>query len=209
MTDEIDLTTPGAWVPSESLTLLRHVMSLQSGVRQHVAEATGLSETEVHALEHLARQPIGPAEIARLLDVSTAASTGIVDRLAAKGHVERRPHSSDRRRTEVVLTPSAWSEVVSHMGGMFQALARLDATLDPGEREIVVRYLRGAVAAVESISAPRATAGDGDVTRSARGDASGDGSADDDHTGGGAASGDAASEDVRGRGTGPTGPHPG
>lgn len=157
MTDEIDLATPQAWVPSESLTLLRQVMGMESDVRQHVAEATGLSEMEVHALEHLAREPIGPAEIARLLDVSTAASTGIVDRLAAKGHVERRPHSSDRRRTEVVLTPSAWAEVVSHMGGMFQALATLDATLDAREREIVVRYLRGAVAAVETI-----TGGDGD-----------------------------------------------
>ncbi|PWD52244.1 MarR family transcriptional regulator [Serinibacter arcticus] len=125
-------------------------MSLEADVRQHVSTSTGLSDTEVHALEHLARQPIGPAEIARLLDVSTAASTGIVDRLEAKGHVERRPHSRDRRRTEVVITDSARSEVLQHMGGMFRALAQLDASLSPDEREVVVRYLRGAVAAAEA-----------------------------------------------------------
>mgnify|MGYP003418387151 CR=1 FL=1 len=152
MTDAAKIATPGAWVQTESLTLLRHVMSLESGVRQHVAEATGLSDTEVHALEHLARQPIGPAEIARLLDVSTAASTGIVDRLEAKGHVERRPHTSDRRRTEVVITDSARREVVTHMGAMFRALAALDASLSEDEREVVVRYLRGAVEAAGEIT---------------------------------------------------------
>ncbi|GMA30810.1 MarR family winged helix-turn-helix transcriptional regulator [Litorihabitans aurantiacus] len=149
---EVDLTTPGAWEQTESLTLLREVMGLESGVRSHLAGAAGLSETEVHALEHLARAPIGPAEIARLLDVSTAASTGIVDRLEARGHVERRPHVSDRRRTEVVLTASARREVVSHLGEMFGALARLDASLSDSERAVVVRYLRGAVEAAARAS---------------------------------------------------------
>lgn len=152
MPDAVDIATRGAWVQTESLTLLRRVISLETGVRQHVAEATGLSDTEVHALEHLAHQPIGPAEIARLLDVSTAASTGIVDRLEARGHVERRPHTSDRRRTEVVITDSARSEVINHMGTMFRALAVLDSSLSEAEREVVVRYLRGVVEAADALA---------------------------------------------------------
>lgn len=152
LSDVVELASRGAWKQTESLTLLREVMGLESGVRAHLASATGLSDTEVHALEHLSRRPIGPAEIARLLDVSTAASTGIVDRLEAKGHVERRPHGRDRRRTEVVLTDSARREVVSHLGAMFRSIAEVDAALTDQERAVVVRYLRGAITAAEAAS---------------------------------------------------------
>lgn len=149
MTPEDIPATSGAWVQTDSLLLLRHIMDLGSQLRREVAGRVDLSETEMRALEHISRHDMGPAEIARLLDVSTAASTGIVDRLEAKGHVERRPHREDRRRTQVALTPHARSEVFRHLGGMFAALAQADAALTDEEREIVTRYLSSAVAAVE------------------------------------------------------------
>ncbi|WP_108717809.1 MarR family winged helix-turn-helix transcriptional regulator [Miniimonas sp. S16] len=151
MADEIDLSTPGAWRQTESLTLLRRVMDLGGSVRHTVSGASGLSEKEIHALEHLARGPLGPAEIARLLDVTTAASTGIVDRLETRGHAERRPHPIDRRRTAVTITESARHEVMRHMGPMFRALAEADAALTDEERAVVVRYLGAALAAAEHV----------------------------------------------------------
>jgi DNA-binding MarR family transcriptional regulator len=147
MPDALDLDTPGAWEQTESLHLLRQVMAVAEQMRHAVSARVDLSVSELHALEHLAFMPRGPAEIARLLDVSTAASTGIVDRLVSKGHVTRRPHEHDRRRTEVVITPSARREVISQMGSMFVALDRLDASLTDAEREVVVRYLAGVLAA--------------------------------------------------------------
>lgn len=126
-------------------------MGLSDDVRRTISGRSGLSVTELHALEHLSTDALGPAEIARLLDVSTAASTGIVDRLEAKGHVERRPHHTDRRRTEVVMTPSAYAEVMAQLAPMFGELARLDEGLSAAERAIVTGYLNAVIRAAATI----------------------------------------------------------
>jgi DNA-binding MarR family transcriptional regulator len=150
MASESIPATPGAWVQTESLLLFRHIMDLGSQLRREIASRVDLSETELRALEHIGGHELGPGEIARLLDVSTAASTGIVDRLEAKGHVERHPHPDDRRRTQVTMTPHARGEVYRHLGGMFTGLAQADAALTDAERDVVVRYLTAAIGAVES-----------------------------------------------------------
>jgi DNA-binding MarR family transcriptional regulator len=139
------------WRQTDTLTALRELLDLSARVRPAVAHRTGLTHSELVALEHLIRGPIGPAEVARLLGVTTAAATGIVDRLAARGHVERRPHVSDRRRTELVITDSAREDVLAELLPMFRALAALDAELDEEEREVVDRYLRRATEAVSSV----------------------------------------------------------
>ena len=128
----------------EAGALLRHVVSRRAG----------LSETEMTTLDHLSRTPLGPAEVARLLEVSTAASTGIVDRLVEHGHAERRPHPEDRRRVEVHLTASGRSELLEHLGPMFAGLAALDASFDQAELALVERYLRGAIDALEAVTHP-------------------------------------------------------
>lgn len=72
----------------------------------------------------------------------------------AKGHAERQPHPEDRRRTRVVVTPTAKAEVMTHMGPMFQRLAAMDAALSEEDRAVVVRYLRGALDAVAAVIEP-------------------------------------------------------
>lgn len=142
----------GRWEQTGSLLALRVLLAEGARLRQVVARRAGLSPTEMAALEHLSREPLGPSEVARRLDVSTAASTGIVDRLVARGHAERRPHSDDRRRTEVFVSPSGRQEVMGHLMPMFLALDRLDRSFTPEERAVVERYLRGAVEALEQVS---------------------------------------------------------
>ena len=125
-------------------------MGLGSQVRSHVAARADLTTTELHALEHLAVQRIGPGELARKLDVSTAAATGIVDRLEAKGHVVRQPHPADRRRTDVVVTAPARAEVMAQLAPMFEVIAQADAALTDAERA-VVGDPHAAVAAAETV----------------------------------------------------------
>lgn len=132
--------------------LLRELVEAGIQVRHHVSRDAGLSESEMVALQHLSREALGPAEVARRLGVSTAASTGIVDRLQARGHVERRAHESDRRRTEVHLTDSGRTEVVGHLMPMLLALRELEQRFDADELEVVHRYLRGAIEAFREIS---------------------------------------------------------
>nr|WP_216652288.1 MarR family transcriptional regulator [Nocardioides sp. zg-1308] len=130
---------------------MRDLVSTGARVNHVVARRAGISDTELVTLEHLSREQIGPAEVARRLEVSTAAATGIVDRLVSRGHVERRPHAADRRRTELVLTDSGRREVVSHLLPMFVSLDRLDRGFTDEERAVVERYLRGAVEAFEQV----------------------------------------------------------
>ncbi len=146
---------PG-WDESATLVALRELVTAGARVNHVVARRAGISDTELVTLEHLGREQIGPAEVARRLEVSTAAATGIVDRLVSRGHVERRPHAADRRRTELVLTASGRSEVVGHLLPMFIALDRLDRSFSEDERAVVERYLRGAVEAFEQVLEPKA-----------------------------------------------------
>lgn len=138
--------------PYPTADLLRALVEAGVRVRHHVARTAGLGESELVALQHLALEPLGPAEVARRLGVSTAASTGIVDRLAARGHVERRPHASDRRRTEVHLTASGRGELVAHLMPMFVGLRDLETSFTAAELEVVQRYLSGAITAFEAVT---------------------------------------------------------
>ena len=117
-------------------------------IEQYITYAV---ESALSALEMLTRESVGPGDLARHLGVTSAAATGIVDRLVARGHVERQPHEADGRRTQVVLTDSGRAEVIGHLMPMFLALDELDRSLAPDERDVVDRYLTGAIEAIRRI----------------------------------------------------------
>ncbi|PKH38268.1 DNA-binding transcriptional regulator, MarR family [Nocardioides alpinus] len=161
MSDHLESDAVPPWVERgqeraqpPTLLALRDLVAAGGRVNHVVSRRAGLSETELVTLEHLSREQIGPAEVARRLEVSTAAATGIVDRLVARGHVERRPHDLDRRRTDLHITDSGRGEVVGHLMPMFVALDRHDASFTEEEKVIVERYLRGATQAIERVLGP-------------------------------------------------------
>lgn len=141
------------WETTGSLVALREVLARGAELSHVVARRAGLSDREMTALEHLSRQSLGPTEVARRLDVSTAAATGIVDRLVARGHAERRSHAQDRRRTDVHLTDSGRREASSHLLPMFVTLDLLDKGFSAEERAVVERYLRGVLEAFDAVLA--------------------------------------------------------
>ncbi len=138
-----------------SLVALQQLVTVSETVPAALARQAGLSNSELHSLRHLMRGPMGPVELAKQLGVTSAASSGIVDRLCGHGHAERRPHPGDGRRTEVVITDSGRTEVMRRMRPMFEALAELDNGLGDDERIIVERYLRGATKAMRSLISDR------------------------------------------------------
>ncbi len=147
MNDHTGLATP-------TLTALRELLNVSAQVGPTIARRAGLSRSELDTLELLAGSSVGPADLARHLGVSTAASSGIVDRLVARGHAERRPHASDGRRTEVLITDSGRAEVMGHLAPMFGALLALDSALDPADAAVVEAYLRGATRALRRVLRP-------------------------------------------------------
>lgn len=136
---------------SASLEALQELVDVAGQVPHEVARRAGLSVSELHSLRHLMTAPMGPVELARELGVTSAASSGVVDRLVGRGHAERRPHPDDGRRTEVVITDSGRVEVLTRLAPMFVGLAEIDSALSDAEREVVERYLRGATAAMRAL----------------------------------------------------------
>lgn len=144
---------PADWHTTPTMEALRHLLQAGVRIRQTVSRRTGLSEVELAALEQVGRGSLGPAALARQLDVSSAAATGIVDRLSRRGHLERVPDATDRRRTQLHLTDSAAAEVQRHLGPMFAGLAQLDASFSEEERAVVERYLRGVLDCLDGVIA--------------------------------------------------------
>ncbi len=155
--DAASAPPPGAadgvphWRPSGSLTALQELVALAETVPAAVARRAGLSTSELHSLRHLMRGPMGPVDLAKVLGITSAASSGVVDRLCSHGHAERRPHPGDGRRTEVVITDSGRAEVSALLRPMFVGLADVEATLTDEDRVVVERYLRGAIAALQGL----------------------------------------------------------
>jgi DNA-binding MarR family transcriptional regulator len=136
---------------SNTLQLIMELTDVSGLLPHALARRTGLSESELHSLRHLIAGPLGPNDLARTLGVTSAASSGIVDRLEARGHVSRQPHPTDKRRTVVVISDSGRSEVLTEMRPMFEALVAADARLGDKERPIVEAYVRDIIDAMRTL----------------------------------------------------------
>ncbi len=153
--DEVARAT-AAGVPTQvgqstTLKALHTLTTLSAQVAPVVARRAALTHNELRALELLMDEPMGPGELGRLLGVSSAAASGIIDRLERRGHAERASHSTDGRRTSVTLSPSGRAEVVAHLMPMFRELALLDADLSDADRAVVDRFLEGAIRALRTL----------------------------------------------------------
>lgn len=137
---------------SSTMENLRTLTRLAEQVAPAVARRASLTHNELRALEHLMDQPMGPGELGRVLGVSSAAASGIIDRLEARGHAQRASHASDKRRTSVTISPSGRTEVVGYLMPMFRELAALDASLSAEDRVVVDRFLEGAIRALRAVT---------------------------------------------------------
>lgn len=139
------------WHASPTLETLRSLLEAGVRIRHVVSRRAALSEVELATLERLSHGPVGPGALARHLEVTSAAATGIVDRLSRRGHLDRVADEADRRRTQLHLTDSGRGEMQRQLLPMFQGLARLDAEFSDEERAVVERYLRGALECLETV----------------------------------------------------------
>lgn len=113
-----------------------------------LAGRLGLGPSDYLAMKHLmtSQSPLGPAELGKLLGISSGSATGLVDRLERAGHIQRRPHPGDRRRLVIQPTPAATQRFLTQLTPLADALDRLAAELTPPQQEIVERFLTQAIA---------------------------------------------------------------
>jgi DNA-binding MarR family transcriptional regulator len=102
----------------------------------------GLSLSQVLALLALERVSAGGTsmrELAEELGVTVPTTTGLVDRLAREGLVERRPHPTDRRVVLVLPTAEGRDAVRRSAAYLAEVMAAVLSDVNEGERESLVR----------------------------------------------------------------------
>jgi len=119
---------------------------LTGDLRQRFADRSAhfdLSFAQAMALREL-DEPVPMRELAQRLCCDASNVTGIVDRLEARGLVERRMAPDDRRVKRLVLTPAGQSLRDEHWDGLTVGLPLL-VDLSAGERRTLADLLRRSV----------------------------------------------------------------
>ncbi|WP_323960401.1 MarR family transcriptional regulator [Arthrobacter sp. JZ12] len=141
------------------LNALRQYRAAESEMRRRTRDSMGMNESDLLAIRYVMRaheagQSISPKDLSRLLNISTASTTGLIDRLVASGHLTRRPHPKDRRSVEILPTSNADHEVRETLGEMHKRMIEVADALDSTEARIITRFLQRMTWAVEQHDHP-------------------------------------------------------
>ncbi|MEJ2890577.1 MarR family winged helix-turn-helix transcriptional regulator [Actinomycetospora aeridis] len=139
MTDEAIRREPALAELDDTTLAVRRLISAAQDLTVRTARRMGTNLNDMTAVMTLSEHgPMGVAELARRLGVSSPATTVLVDRLERAGLVERVRDADDRRRVTVTDTPAgraatleAWlpsirriDDVCRSLSGPEQAVAR-------------------------------------------------------------------------------------
>ena len=133
--------------PGAVLRALRDYRKVEVVRRRSAQDSMGVGETDLLALRYLLRaqadgERVGPKDLSRMLGITTASTTSLLDRLVDSGHVRREPHPTDRRSLVIVPTVATDSEVRATLGGMHRRMMSVAEELGAAEAQIVVNFLR-------------------------------------------------------------------
>ncbi len=133
--------------PAEMLEALRAFRRADAAMRRRTAADMAMNETDLRALQVvIARELDGrstsPHHLADVLQISTASTTKLVDRLTRSGHLVREAHPTDRRGVVVRATPHAHDEVHERLAGMHARMAGVADDVPRDARPAVVAFLR-------------------------------------------------------------------
>ncbi|SIO04382.1 transcriptional regulator, MarR family [Rhodovulum sp. ES.010] len=90
-----------------SLIALRRILRATELYGRELARAAGLTPVQIRVLQIVAETGMStPKTIAARMGVAQATMTTLIDRLVAKGLVERRRSETDRRQMNIFITPA-------------------------------------------------------------------------------------------------------
>ncbi|MGD6979366.1 MULTISPECIES: MarR family winged helix-turn-helix transcriptional regulator [Citricoccus] len=153
---------PQAPHDSEQMRLLIHALRRYAEASDRMVEAAGnqhgMYRTDLRALTLLMqRQAEGlqttPKDLGQLLNLTSASTTALVDRLVANGHAERSRSTTDRRSVFVQHTPSAQAEGRAIFSPMSRLMMEHLAQFTPQQMDTAAQVVAAATAALEELDA--------------------------------------------------------
>jgi DNA-binding MarR family transcriptional regulator len=138
----------GDYLPSERelLHAVRDLVAADRRMRRRAAHRMRMGENDLRAVRFvLAAErhgaPATPRDLADHLAITTAATTALLDRLVAAGHVQRAPHGADRRSKVVLATDHARAESARELVGVHERMRAAAAAVPESARPAVVAFL--------------------------------------------------------------------
>lgn len=126
---------------------VQQVTVRQQEFERHLAGQLGVDAAGLAAMDHLiSTGPATPTELARRLEISTAAMTLVLNRLETQEHVRRERHPFDGRKLVVTAAQASADLAHRHVLPMIEGVEELIESLDEQERATVQRFLDGLIA---------------------------------------------------------------
>ncbi len=142
--DDLDLR------PMEVLSRVSRLSHHLDGARRHAFAEHGIESWEFDVLAALRRAgapyELSPGRLIKQTLVTSGTMTNRVDRLVARGLVERLPDPNDRRGVLVRLTPAGRSKVDGALEGLLERERELLAGLNTSDHKKLASLLKSLVA---------------------------------------------------------------
>jgi len=122
---------------------IRRLHQISVGIFHQELQEYNLTPVQYGALRTLLDQPgIDQRTLARLIALDTSTTAGVVDRLEARGWMERRQSPEDRRARQLFLTPAGLQGLTDTVPPMLRAQEQILAPLTPRQRTEFMRLLQ-------------------------------------------------------------------
>ncbi|MBO0844353.1 MAG: MarR family transcriptional regulator [Nocardioides sp.] len=123
--------------------VMQEVIASAVLTNERIARSIGLNVVDFQTYGVLVRQgePMTPGQVARSTELPSSTTTRVLDRLEAKGLVERRPDPADRRKTWVHAIPFDDQRVMEAYGEILRQMDAVHAGFTVAELQTVLRYL--------------------------------------------------------------------
>jgi DNA-binding MarR family transcriptional regulator len=123
--------------------VMQEVIAAAVLTNERIARSIGLNVVDFQAYGVLLRhgEPMTPGRLARTTELPSSTTTRVLDRLEAKGLVERRPDPGDRRKTWVHAVPFEDEQVGAAYGEILRQMDEVHARFSVAELQTVLRYL--------------------------------------------------------------------
>ncbi|MFD9367660.1 MarR family winged helix-turn-helix transcriptional regulator [Streptomyces sp. NPDC060020] len=138
---------------AEAMSRMDQYVALGIVGQQEVAQRLGLNVTDLTCLGHIlgaGDTPLAAGDLAELVDLTTGAVTGVLNRLERAGYARRRPDPADRRRVRVVAEPEAAARVVAVYQPFYDRLGALFADYTPDEVAVIADWFERAAVEVRA-----------------------------------------------------------
>lgn len=125
--------------------LIRELSAEIGQVYRWMADQAGINQTDLMSLYFIrnAEEPATPKRLAEHLGLTSGATAILLNRLEARGYIQRSPHPTDRRGVLLALGPAVQSQDLLHLRQRFHAMnSDVIAAFLPEELAIVQRFMR-------------------------------------------------------------------